>query len=296
MYLLIIRLVYNCRTSNSWESDLAMSATHYPISGLTYAIVYGCTIATEKMILRKLQLIGKEAAHPLVMPGLFAELELNRHTRLVEAQVTDVETKILELNIQSGGLSKFRPADIDRRNEAKRTAWLDLTYLRNSIITWNGQLEKMTMIAKRLSAEYASQIVGSPQSLQGSETTAVDDPTIPTWINTVSQTIGEVGSTMNDKRLLVAMVAEMGKDVKIPPPDIKADAERNMTSPYVPLDGSDESGDLTDDPTVCLHHMVDISRRVENRLCEIQDEYDEKIRDCTMRVDGMAMATQWVSL
>lgn len=38
-----------------------------------------------------------------------------------------------------------------------------------------------------------------------------------------------------------------------------------------------------------------IGRRIHDRLQDIIDEYDDKIRDCTMRIEGMAMATQWVS-
>ncbi|KAF5492684.1 hypothetical protein CGCS363_v010689 [Colletotrichum siamense] len=30
----------------------------------------------------------------------------------------------------------------------------------------------------------------------------------------------------------------------------------------------------------------------KNRLCSIVNEYDENIRDCTMRVDGVSMSTQ----
>ncbi|KAF3765540.1 hypothetical protein M406DRAFT_355963 [Cryphonectria parasitica EP155] len=34
-------------------------------------------------------------------------------------------------------------------------------------------------------------------------------------------------------------------------------------------------------------------RKIIGRLQAIIDEYDDKIRDCSMRLDGMAMATQW---
>ena len=34
--------------------------------------------------------------------------------------------------------------------------------------------------------------------------------------------------------------------------------------------------------------------RMEDRLTSIIGEYDDKIRACTMDIDGMAMATQWV--
>jgi hypothetical protein len=46
---------------------------------------------------------------------------------------------------------------------------------------------------------------------------------------------------------------------------------------------------------VYIQQMRRTGERIKVRLAAIRDEYDEKIRDCTMRVDGMAMATQWVN-
>lgn len=274
---------------------MAMSATHYPASGLTYAVFYGCTIATEKFLLRKLQLVGREAAHPLLIPGLLAELELSRHTRLVEAKVTEVETKIFELNFQSERLSKFRPAEIEHRNKAKRTAWLDLTYLRNSIITWNSQLEKMKTHAKELTNEYSGSVLGNPQSPRCSETTAVEYPTISTWIKTVSLDKCNMESTANEVSPSFPRNAEMAEDFKLSISETEFSTERKNPSQSVPPLDCSELNSLREDPAVCLQRMMDVGRKIESRLCTIEDEYDEKIRDCTMRVDGMAMATQWVS-
>jgi hypothetical protein len=49
-----------------------------------------------------------------------------------------------------------------------------------------------------------------------------------------------------------------------------------------------------EDPKSQIEQMHEVGEKIQNRLAAIRDEYDEKIRDCTMRVDGMAMATQWV--
>jgi hypothetical protein len=47
-------------------------------------------------------------------------------------------------------------------------------------------------------------------------------------------------------------------------------------------------------PEKTKNQMRRAGRRIKDRLEAIIDEYEEKIRDCTMRVEGMAMATQWV--
>ncbi len=41
-------------------------------------------------------------------------------------------------------------------------------------------------------------------------------------------------------------------------------------------------------------HLRTIGDGIQDRLQAIIDEYGDKIRECKMRVDGMAMATQWV--
>lgn len=52
---------------------------------------------------------------------------------------------------------------------------------------------------------------------------------------------------------------------------------------------------LRRNPVNFREKMRRIGFKIKDRVQAIVDEYDEKIRDCTMRVDGMAMATQWVS-
>jgi hypothetical protein len=211
--------VYNCRTPNEWPSDMALSATHFPVFQLTYAIMYGCTSAIEETMLKKLDGVRAEASHPLLLPGIFAEIELVRHTRLVEKSIVDVETTIFELNFELGATHGPERREVERRNQAKRNIWLDLTYLRNSLITWERQLWKMAMHAE--------------------------------------------------------------------------DLVKKVQAPTGPPQSDNMQGE-GDDRLVRADETVAVGRRIKKRLDIIRDEYDEKIRDCTMRVDGMAMATQWV--
>lgn len=48
------------------------------------------------------------------------------------------------------------------------------------------------------------------------------------------------------------------------------------------------------DPSSFHHHMRRVGYKIKERLEAIIDENNDRIRDCKMRVDGMAMATQWV--
>ncbi len=203
--------VYNCRTTHAWETDLALTATYFPHCGLTYAILFGCPVAIEEDIIKRLCSASSEATHPLVMPGIFAELERNRHVHVVEKTISHLETQILELEFQQADMDGPPDRDAENRNYQKREAWLDTAYLRNGLINWKTQLGKM--------AEHMDELQGN-----------------------VFKDLGH------------------------------SDTKRHEFN----------------------SHMRRTGGKIKARILELSEEYDEKIRDCTMRVDGMAMATQWV--
>jgi hypothetical protein len=174
---------------------------------MSFAIFYGSNPSAEASILNRLQHVTTEARHPLLLPGMFAEMELERHKKYTEAGISDLEAKILELDMK---LECSSQAEVERKNIEKRTAWLDMSYLRDSITTWKVQLERMS--------EHNDSLARDP-AIQASLDTALDTP----------------------------------------------------------------------------HAILcETTTKIKTRLTAICDEYDEKIRDCTMRLDGMAIATQWV--
>jgi hypothetical protein len=246
--------VYNCRTSNSFPSDMALSATSYPDIGRTYAILYGCTSAMEESILQRLNNAQENASYPLLMPGIFAELELLRHTRLVEASIVQVETKIFELDFEAGATEGPGKEETELRSEAKRTTWLDLTYLRNSLITWSVQIQKMSEHTRKL------------------------DPAL--YQAPLASTLGDYMFFTRDKKTLIINRSDAVGD------DYHCSSLSKRCLPYT------EHNELV---SVFSQSPVSIGEKVRLRLDTIQHEYEEKIRDCTMRLDGMAMATQWVS-
>ncbi|KAF1833333.1 hypothetical protein BDW02DRAFT_552741 [Decorospora gaudefroyi] len=226
--------VYNCRTSHAWPQDLALSSTYLPGSGVNFSILYGCPSSIEESIIKRLQHVTSEAAHPLLFPGILAELELRRHKRLVEKMVNQVEAKIYALDFEYANLGKSKE-EVDERNEAKRSLWLDLSYLRNGLISWDTQMSRMCEHADHLQTKvFASHDARFPRRSD-------DD-------------------------------------------DCVAGASEHQTDPKTWARASPESH---------VRDMRKVGEKIKARLVAIRDEYDEKIRDCTMRVDGMAMATQW---
>ncbi|KAK0609729.1 hypothetical protein B0T17DRAFT_501272, partial [Bombardia bombarda] len=181
------------RTVNAWKLDLALASTYFPVSGLNYGIVFGCTLGIEDEILRRLSFSSMDAAHPLLMFGIIAEIERSRHIKIVEDTIIGLETRIFELD-------HVDDTNMETHNYEKRDAYLDTAYLRDQLTSWTNQLLKMKSRAEEL-----------------------DEQGYPKW--------------------------------------------RGMA-----FDGD----------------FVRI-----RFYCKIGREYHSEIRECTMRLDGMAMATQW---
>ncbi|KAH3919719.1 hypothetical protein HBH56_017900 [Parastagonospora nodorum] len=281
--------VYSCRTPNSWDSDLAMSATHHVQHGLTCAIIYGTTIKTEKAMLERLRNVRHEAAHPLLIPGILAEIELIRHTGLVDSMINDVEAKILELDMQTSKPRDHRQIDVERRYQSKRETWLNLSYLRNSIMTWKIQLLKII--------EHANSLNTSPEASANAPTNVSHD------VHCVKAAYGreyiQLGyPTLNRTSLEIPLFDRRPNELNFNNAhgprhswSHTQDSESfGMNKNYIgyPLQLHErEDGPDGND------HVRAVGEKIKVRLSAIIDDYDEKIRDCNMRVDGMAMATQW---
>lgn len=221
--------VYNCRTANTWHMDLALAATHFPHCNLTFATLFGCPLSVEQTFIQRLDTAREEASHPLLLSGMFVEFERARHLRIIEKSIGDIEFRILALDSNPEEMEAVPLAMREVKNREKRSKWLDTTYLRNMLVSWNTQLKKMENHANELDQNFSQQR----------------------------------GSRLAQKRTRMASSAEQEGDDE---EDIDAKRTRRVTI------------------------------KIRNRLGDIINEYDDKIRDCTMRVDGMAMATQWVGV
>ncbi|KAK7431373.1 hypothetical protein QQZ08_002144 [Neonectria magnoliae] len=275
--------VYNCRSSNAWDMDLALSETYFPERSLTFAILYGCTAPIEKEIIKRLALVQEEATHPVLMPGIFAELERSRHMKLVQSKIAMLETRILELDIHSGDIDMPKRVDSDERNMAKRTAWLDTTYLRNGLLSWNTQLGRMIQDLKEFEKSVYKPTQTQRPALPGKYELARD----------MSEGVHR-DSDSDD-----GLTPLRWNRASIPDSDYSlfgdADSGRGRLAgekgtEMIPMPRFSDVGELDYE-----YHQGTIvaGKKIKGRLLMIRDEYQDWIRDCTMRVDGMAMATQW---
>ncbi|KAI1456405.1 hypothetical protein F4805DRAFT_458829 [Annulohypoxylon moriforme] len=233
--------IYNCRTTNAWEMDLALTVTHFPHTGLTYAVLFGCSVNIENEIITRISSAGEAASYPLLLPGIFAEIERNRHIKIVEDYVDDIEQKIFELDYLPSIEQRIDSTETERRNRDKRSQWLDTTYLRNGLITWSEQLHKMTKHTEELK-------------------------------NTLFRPSKDECSYA---------------DI-----DVASYGERDP-EPFYEKEPYDSKSDCVGKIEIRKGEMRKIGAKVNDRLRAIIEEYEDKIRECTMRIDGMAMATQW---
>ncbi|KAH7128293.1 hypothetical protein B0J11DRAFT_578520 [Dendryphion nanum] len=273
-------IVYNLRTPNSWPSDLALSATHYPSKAITFAIIYGTTPEIERDIVTRLQRANRsEVLHPLLIPGIIAELELRRHIRLVEKHINAIESHVISLDYSA---KQFSRADAEKRIETKSEIWLNLTYLRNSISTWSGQLMKMNNHAKDLSGSvFDAVVMHSPVSISTGRT--MTDTTL-----TGEEPVSKSRDEKSDKVVTFTekVVRNQREEITITK-RISEEADDCIYEEPHPL-----STRCTNEG-IYLQEMQEVGIKFQARLDAIRDEYEEKLRDCTMRLDGMAMATQW---
>jgi hypothetical protein len=188
------------------------------------------------------------------MPGIIAELERARHIHVVEATIDELETRIFELDFKSSDMDGVPDAEAEKRNYEKRSAWLDTTYLRNGLISWNVQLAKMVQHAEELRDTVFRP---SPHNTKVWDTHLEFE-----------------GGRSSGLRYRGSPSARGGDLLKSAPVDEAGEANQHRES--------------------VKEQMRRAGYKIRVRIQEIADEYDNKIRDCTMRVDGMAMATQWV--
>ena len=71
------------RMSQDWKDDLALSATYIERTGCTMAVVYGCTDEQKINIVDRLKRAGNSIAHPLLIVGIFVELNRKRFSSLI---------------------------------------------------------------------------------------------------------------------------------------------------------------------------------------------------------------------
>ncbi|KAH6999508.1 hypothetical protein EDB80DRAFT_687619 [Ilyonectria destructans] len=117
-------IVLTCRTSSAWSDDVAMALTHSPQTKTTFAIVFGCSEMQRRQIEGRLKSVTPMAlAHPMLLPGILAELERKRLTGLVEYTLD-------RFTLRAGGTSTIADGHVGtlHMSEEQMGEYLELCY------------------------------------------------------------------------------------------------------------------------------------------------------------------------
>ncbi|KAK3296415.1 uncharacterized protein B0H64DRAFT_169712 [Chaetomium fimeti] len=258
-------IIYNCRTSNEWENDMALTVTHFPEQKLTFALLFGASEGQERSVLARLRTAGPDTAHPMLLPGILAELERKRQMEIADEMIDELEMQIFQLDNETLTSWKHSRQTTAERNKQKTKAWLDAAFSRNILLTTKSLLFSM----RRHLDEYAMLV--NP-TMRGAHDLRRQDPDHSACKGLRPGT--PHSSTSSNWQFCSQMSLDSESSV----------SETLTTS----------NPESTCDPDATYQVILQqAGMRMEDRFLSIIAEYDDKIRACSMEVDGMAMATQW---
>ncbi|KAI9902587.1 hypothetical protein N3K66_001939 [Trichothecium roseum] len=274
--------VYSCRSSNAWKGDLALAATHFPHCGMTFAVMFGCTAAIEADVVRRLASVSKSASahasrHPALLPGMFVELERRRHGDVVEAITQQLEQRIYEVESRPEQVEALSAAEKARRIEARKEAWLNTAYLKSQLISWNCLLEGLERHLDEL--RFDDGVEGAAESCGEEDKAGNEDQEGETGETKAAEPDGACCSEPTTLNGSSPAPQSSGKSDESPEAGSGAAADQGESG----KDGMQASVKL----------LRQTTGKIRSRVRSIIHEYNERIRECAMRVEGMAMATQW---
>lgn len=267
-----------------------MSVTFRPRQMQVNAVWYGCGLSeqgpdvyglpTAELITRRLSSFDGGILHPMILPIMFADIERNRQIDLVRDRRAKLMGKIIDLferqasDIESPVdrqiTDRQRGKAVDPDVEAHKTSGV-----RHSVMTLMKHLgldsrrepaksEKRIAdegIIKELTPSTMLQVVELPTSEDSSESAAT------LWM--------DMGYLKGGLQAWRAQLEKMATHV-----EELHDPERAF-------------GLQWNDAKIQLWQQA--SFRIQDRLRELFDEYDEHIRECSCIMDGLQLATKMVS-
>ncbi|KAI0427517.1 hypothetical protein F5Y09DRAFT_29245 [Xylaria sp. FL1042] len=169
-------IVYNCRSTASWEGDLGLSVTFTPRTLTTDAVMYGCDEKATDEIIKRLSSSDLSVLHPMVLVVLFAELERDRLDRLVRNKISRLIQQIIGISdnnnytLENKNLQPFSPSLATSIKD-----WLEMGDLRNGLKAFKCKMQDMIEHVNELQElmlnprndQYGFAIDLAPETLRG---------------------------------------------------------------------------------------------------------------------------------
>jgi len=262
---------------------MALSVTHFPAQNLTFALWFGPSELQQRNIISRLRKAGADAAHPMLLPGILAELERGREMEAVDEIINGIEEQLARIGqetVSSWQLSSQTKAE---RNRQKTEAWLNATFSKNILVANVALLYSMRRHLDEF--PYMVDLAPAPKQ-QPRGHYAANHPENRDWQHGTSQSASSTADVFVPHANHIYSVSGFSRqNTLIAEPKSINDQEAKGQDPLHVASMEEKYHDT----------LQQAAMRMKDRLTSIIGEYDDKIRHCTMEVDGMAMATQWVS-
>ncbi|KAK3490444.1 uncharacterized protein B0T23DRAFT_381794 [Neurospora hispaniola] len=245
------------RTSSTLPNDMALSTTYFTEIDLNLAVFYGCNERQKEDISRRIRSCDLKHNHPLLLPGLFFELERIRLVDQVENLLDNFE---LRNNYEYNQLEKVggaRGLDLDM-DKKRMTDVLKSTYRSRELVS-------LIMAVKRQLKKFETAMDMVETSVKSSPSSAFSSGCLT---RTPSATLSSAPGSRTMSRSTT----------------LEVNSEENYTQQGLPrLSGV--SGYL---------RLQRAGRMIRERLQDIMFEFDDKINDCHLVKDNMSLTMQTV--
>ncbi|KAL6689734.1 hypothetical protein J3F84DRAFT_391494 [Trichoderma pleuroticola] len=272
-------IVYTCRTTESWEDDMALSVTFFPDTLSTNAIWFGCNLKersinghdlTDSVIITsRLRQFDGEIFHPMMLPAIFAEFERDRHVNLVRKSNTQFIQRMIDVESQNDGFYEIQQINRDIGHSMEK----DPSSPSRASSFFNGMKGRVGSILSGTTVTTSSIFNSSeePKALQpeSNKDNEEDDETCAMlWIK-ISHLKNGLENWKTQLRKMLDHIQELE--------DANFGMNHNISTELWTSrrDGLKECGE-----------------RIRERLRDLLDEYDDFIRECDHIMAGMSLATQ----
>ncbi|KAF5578407.1 hypothetical protein FPANT_10015 [Fusarium pseudoanthophilum] len=261
-------IIYNCRTSASWDGDMALSVTFFPGTLTTNAVWYGCDLSKRKfhgdlisdseLICGQLENFDGDVLHPMILPVVFAGFERERHIGTVRKCLTQFVQRIHDL--ASPDLQALDKGESSSNNKESKSRY-------GLPLAKQGCLASYFRLVSSLIHSKAAKTVPPPKT-NSHQREEEQEPAVLLWQKISFLRIG----LQNWQTQLGKMIDQIH--------------QLNDTDYGVQLADKDPKNQSR---SICLREVGD---RLETRIQDLVEEYDEYIRQCTHIMDGLTLATQ----
>ncbi|KAF5253343.1 hypothetical protein FANTH_1755 [Fusarium anthophilum] len=263
-------IIYNCRTSASWDGDMALSVTFFPETLTTNAVWYGCDLSKRKfhgdlitdseLICGQLENFDGDVLHPMILPVVFAGFERERHIGTVRKCLTQFVQRIHDL-----ASPELQALDKDEGSSGNK----EIKSGYGLPLTKEGCLAPYFRLVSRLIHSKAAKTVPPPKT-NSHQKEEEQEPAVLLW---QKQNISFLRIGLQNWQTQLGKMIDHIHQLK----DIDHDFKLTERDPK------------NKRRSLCLRQVGD---RLETRIQDLVEEYDEYIRQCTHIMDGLTLATQ----